>query len=59
MVYFYSLFVDDDEMGSMKLVGTWLDEYAARSAGEKLSQSGDGVAVIKHQALNASFVESK
>ena len=54
MTYFYSLFVDDHENGSMKLDSTYLDEYAARSAGEKLSPSGDGIAIFKYQALNAT-----
>jgi hypothetical protein len=52
-MYFYALFADDPETGSMVLVATYLDEHAVQSHGKKLSPSGDGIAVIQYQALNA------
>jgi hypothetical protein len=59
MTNFYSVFADDHEHGSMRLSATFLDEYAAYSYAKGLSPSGDGIAIIRYQALNADslFIE--
>lgn len=55
--YFYAVFVDDHEIGSMRLVATYLEEWAAKAYGRTLSPTGDGISIIKYQALNSIGIE--
>lgn len=52
MTYLYSVFIDDHEHGSMRMVATYLDKYAAVSHARAMSSNGDGVTVKSYQAIN-------
>lgn len=55
---FFAVFVDDHDHGSMRLVATYLDEYAACGFAQVLSPSGDGIKIVEYQALNCCDVET-
>ncbi len=57
MTYLYSLFADDHEHGSMRLVATYLDEYAALNHAQALSPNGDGIHLMKYQIINVTDIE--
>jgi hypothetical protein len=58
VTYLYTVFVDDHKHGAMRLVASYLSEYAAESHARSLSPNGDGIAVLRYQLLNAEDLSS-